>query len=1593
MKIYPLKILQALRNQSLQGLFRLDLVSGTASSFGWTDIALLEAAPFASARGGTAMWPSAGSSLRGIYKFGVGDSNDASGDPSGFPGNAFTCSCADKVPSSNVSEESITGVLSEAEGIYTHDDIHCSWAFEGHNWSAVQFQCSVTTALDTRFEHLSISSFGPAGDCYPKPCIPTAASFDKIATSVPSAVLYSANSSRFLGSRPPGFGGRFSISFVQDPSERRTTQSQLFTSGNGNGTTFVGRQYDSTVNGPAAGTLILSVTGEPGMQTPCSFHEDHQRLILHLRPSSPIQTILEGLWNGFTSAAVAPDGAALFELAGAGYCDPTGGNMIAQYSSANNESCATLCITNNLCGYISFALGECLLFSSCRVLVTECSSAKKKCNASTYSTFRQRTDLVTSNCSAAMIMRGLSIRLFVHACKSRSAVAGERQSPEIGMLHGLLQPGENTGCDIAAVEQPPPCVALVKSQNANEERQVEYWTGRVRWSASSRNRAVGDVDYLMITMNGTEEPNSPLTMVLVLAPDRLPPPDLVFGNESAILNPQNPNIFTFWNVGSNISNANFIGPAKKVKAVPELGICSAALARIQTSNIVASRATCARAVALLFPPSNIPYSSLDFSEYPNIAGNCSNDCLGELTSMIDIAVQNCSAAWLSTPIVPVLVNGVPVLDNSNQLLTQFSALLSLSNALFQLSSMCATNRNGQACSRGAGSYIAGKCPTLIPQGFDETAADILVLIEGVGSCSATQLNGMCASGIDDYIFNEGCCAATIAAALQRWNSDLISHRSLTPHFLVEWGNGRVQEFRAAQACLEGVVLLGSWPIDVECWVDQCSPAGEWPEACCNSAVCVNGKKDYAGACSCACQAGWTGRLCDKHGPHVLATLSLGGLSIRTWLLGGQVKFTSIIISLIAESSSVEVNEVSESENRRSGSDSSLVIEFRALVKSPAEGQQAAGTLVRTVDSHVLGDVMTGAGLGSGIAALVVIPSVYDGNGQRVCYPACNYSNVSNIVLSSTPINILTPVAIFALVGSTVLCTGLLAYQFRDFLQRRYLFCQELLAQKLHMYYRRWIVHNIKLKFKVSPVQGQFVLMDGPHPIDQANTHKHEQHNSDSGKQDAKEAELTLRRQASEFPGEVKNQLIAAAIAAASRASKAEENAKDWVQDFPVEDWMSHTASLTISDEQMSLETASVLRGSKLSRSLSRLRRAEHKSFSKVAPALAGDCWALQPSKLEDEEGDFADEIGHAPSFFDAASLSAISCNLAPSVAVSTVSSPLEQLLARSSTYARSQSRPVLEQECMLEDISVRPSGAGRRSRSRPPQKLGNAENRPEGEDQDTDSVRNRFREIPLHQSSGHFQSLDPFCQSVQQSTVSRDNEFAAAILSSYSTRAFVEIKTPVNRQHVLDSAMPSTLLQPHAGAAKNLPFGTPSQQPTKQLSAFIAESLVGQDRIPAWIVEDTAFEPGEPVLAGINETDTYADQQHLKSLKAAPDFCQDLHQEVNTELAIGCISPRLFHVRAGTLLVQSEDPYEAPSSALADNAEGIVGLDRKAVSEVWCAESYVVGVDLGLSRTIAELQQAGQSGQSLVGHGSPQPRNRGSNLTTSRQTRLPPLLV
>ena len=319
------------------------------------------------------------------------------------------------------------------------------------------------------------------GACAAPPCILDSETTSPLAVIAEATLRFRANSSRAYAPRCPG-GGRFILSFKRVAAQRRAAPVASTSPG-----------IDATP-APAAGSspraitlgselLTLSVSGDAGLEPPCSFTYGPGRAILRLARAN-VSTWLEGDWLGTTVARVQQGGP--FARLSSGRCIESVAAGTAPTVASSAESCATLCLGNPECGYFTFrAGGECVWSAACSILFVFapwCSDLTLGCPEPDYTTYQRRHTGAQGDvkCGALLSVRGPAVQVHVHSCPSLGGGPTSRQSEQEGLLRGMVleadrQDAECYGASVSA----RPCLYDLSTEGP-AERSVRYWRMKVR---------------------------------------------------------------------------------------------------------------------------------------------------------------------------------------------------------------------------------------------------------------------------------------------------------------------------------------------------------------------------------------------------------------------------------------------------------------------------------------------------------------------------------------------------------------------------------------------------------------------------------------------------------------------------------------------------------------------------------------------------------------------------------------------------------------------------------------------------------------------------------------------------------------------------------------------------------------------------------------------------------------------------------------------------------------------------------------------------------------------------------------------------------
>jgi hypothetical protein len=487
-----------------------------------------------------------------------------------------------------------------------------------------------------------------------------------------------------------------------------------------------------------------------------------------------------------------------------------------------------------------------------------------------YTTYRVHNSagLEGAACSAELRIHGPAVTLTVHSCAGAAADSpGVRRSAQSGELRGILLPADNAGglddCNAFAGSDAgsAPCQALQKTTGI----PFEFWRLRVQWTWSSRDRASGDVDQLIFVM-GLSDGAAKWPLQLSVIPSSAARPDLATtfeadGGLTNVVLPQRAWRLRLQHAAVPAKPAGL--ESSSVALLAAAYECHNALAR--ALQLALSSTDCAAAVEAVLPDP-IAFAGGRVSRAARAATVCGNSCRPALTASVGQAASICSAAWRAAPLQVALqerphADGAPVLLSGTPGLRELlSDLIRAADAVYLLAVACASNRRGTSCAEIE--VDLNGCPLTTPRGRGKDAVALRTLLlsstqSDKGGNRVALCKGNCTKVLGDYLFEQDCCVATIAAAEAQWMDLVCKPAAIGPRFWVDWGGGAEPElFLAPSTCLAAkplgagtatavpaVAAASSTAVDLTCWAGQCSlgvEVGVWPTACCDDSKCVNG---------------------------------------------------------------------------------------------------------------------------------------------------------------------------------------------------------------------------------------------------------------------------------------------------------------------------------------------------------------------------------------------------------------------------------------------------------------------------------------------------------------------------------------------------------------------------------------------------------------------------------------------------------------------------------------------------------------------------------------------------------------------------------
>ena len=580
-------------------------------------------------------------------------------------------------------------------------------------------------------------------------------------------------------------------------------------------------------------------------------------------------TNLEGYWSGVTVASVPPNNAPLFSIFLVNGRCAFGNALEPPGSAAGEEECATRCVGNPSCIFFSCShlnnsetSGDdepvnCAIFSVCNAE-----------EASGFYTWRiyESQNMVGVACSTELTVGSIIFELSVHFCgisagESHGQPSVLRRSAQAGSLRGVLLSAEDGGSDTADCDaldiEATACQGL--QYPPGDPKSFSYWRLRILWTESSRDRRPGDLDVVLLGLDLSDGSQQwPIQLAMYPAEYGDPDPDSSFDMDNGIINsmqqlpPQKAQRLRMQPV-IEAAALTSVRETESIALLASASVCNNAI--FDVMKISKQSKECELAVAAIFSNSSSASYSDKYSEtrISRAASTCNNSCFQYLKLAAQEAASVCSAAWQGAPLATILTgrthSGYPVLNGSVPALGMLlSGVLNSANAVYFMDISCATNWRGGRCMPRLEESQLG-CQTLTTLDSSTDLATTYLLPDGANGCDSN-----CSSVLADYLYSEGCCAETVAAAEVLWNKYIVRTSDLGNGFVVEWG-GLIpsQLFRLPDQCptvaLNGAgtapreapqAVISSSAVDIACQAALCGYLPVWPSACCNGSLCANG---------------------------------------------------------------------------------------------------------------------------------------------------------------------------------------------------------------------------------------------------------------------------------------------------------------------------------------------------------------------------------------------------------------------------------------------------------------------------------------------------------------------------------------------------------------------------------------------------------------------------------------------------------------------------------------------------------------------------------------------------------------------------------
>jgi len=665
---------------------------------------------------------------------------------------------------------------------------------------------------------------------------------------------------------------------------------------------------------------------------PAQFGSSALQFVFQKTEASTYQTMLQGEWEGETTAEGRPAG--VEEFVGNGACPSTGANAIlsdAADSIVNSrDACLELCgaIAGKLCTYFSYAAStqRCILWSSCAATLV---TPTPPYGASFYKTWRvPYSSFVTLTCAVRVVIRQEQMHQHVYNCGGGGAPL--RRSFKEGFSYGnmVLASAKDRICS------PPDIFPCSFTDSFTGYEFYQYLPFAISWTTRSPDQrpglqkalftfSISSNAFLYESIGQTAPawtlqfyfPDSGATAFPLIQHQFIP----------LITQPSNAQVINLKKFESDLKLQSRVLSKQMAEYPSQFASyenCNSSIASLLNYGTIWHKSpACAALVKLVFPsrvvtqPSGLTATKLVAAK----ESECYQDFLSEVRTACDL----CANLWqkCDTGCVDIAQDGTGcgagvgggtgaiARVNSDVVLVRelLKKVIYLADAIYYLTTSAHGSKNGIQCGtplrmllesvpelascqvqdylssggRDTGCYATTVDNSMNPPFFLRSSSNEA---DGGNHCSKA-----CQEALDEYLYRYGCCAATDRAALDEWWTR-VGHPRFT-QYIIDWpsesesslSNLKSELFISPSSSAAMGTCDQSSRAFSDCALTKCkhspgvtNPSWEgwqdYPLACCNMTCPSTATKSYGSACNCMCTAGATGTNCTEFVTHVLAEI-------------------------------------------------------------------------------------------------------------------------------------------------------------------------------------------------------------------------------------------------------------------------------------------------------------------------------------------------------------------------------------------------------------------------------------------------------------------------------------------------------------------------------------------------------------------------------------------------------------------------------------------------------------------------------------------------------------------------------------------------